>query len=390
MTDSVLALNCGSSSIRFALFDAALAPLLRGRAENVGGGLTPRLTVAGEPAILPEGLADHDAIVPHLVAHAIAERDGDIVAVGHRVVHGGTRFDEPVLLDDAARADIAALSHLAPSHQPHNLAGIDAVSRILPGVPQVACFDTAFHRTMAQKRQLMALPRRYADEGLRRFGFHGLSYEWIVSRLPALCGGRMPERAVICHLGNGCSLAGTLAGRCVWTSMGFTPLDGLIMGRRPGRLDPGAVLWLVERHGGDTAAVDRLLNRESGLLGISGTSPDMRSLLADDSDGARLAVDMFVDRLVQEIGAAAAAIGGLDALVFTGGIGENAPAVREAAIGALAWLGFRLDRDANSRHAATLTTRGGAPSAHVAATDEEAVIAGAAVRLAAGASDGTT
>jgi len=212
---------------------------------------------------------------------------------------------------------------------------------------------------------------------LRRFGFHGLSYQSIVARLPEVTGGTVPPRTVICHLGNGCSLAGLIDGASVFTSMGFTPLDGLVMGRRPGRLDPGAVLWLVERHDGDTAAVDRLFNRESGLLGVSGVSPDMRTLLASRDEKAALAVAMFVDRLVLEIGSAVAATGGLDALVFTGGIGENATPVRAAVVESLGWLGLHLDDVANGRHAPTITR--GHPSAHVIATDEERVIAASAL-----------
>ncbi|MBT5432260.1 MAG: acetate/propionate family kinase [Rhodospirillaceae bacterium] len=376
MADILLALNCGSSSVKFAAFDDDLAALFRGQVENIGEGLSPRLIVGGEPpGVLPAGLANHADIIAHVLEAVIVPRAGGVAAVGHRVVHGGTGFGEPVLIDPAIRAEIEALAPLAPSHQPHNLAGIDAIGRALPGVPQVACFDTAFHRTIPEHRQVMPLPQRFADEGLRRFGFHGLSYQRIVASLPAVVGERATGRTVVCHLGNGCSLTGVVGGKSVYTSMGFTPLDGLMMGTRPGRLDPGAVLWLVERHGGDLAAVDRLLNRESGLLGVSGLSSDMRSLLGDDSDGARRAVTMFVDRLVQEVGSAAAAMGGLDLLVFTGGIGEHAVSIRALTVSALRWLGFQLDEAANARHATTITKAGMVPSAHVIATDEEAVIA---------------
>ena len=367
MTETLLALNCGSSSVKFAVFDLRRAPLHRGYVENIGSGLEPRFD---DGSGLPAGIERHDAIVAHLVRDRIAPRAGRVAAVGHRVVHGGTRFAEPARIDREVRRRIEDLAPLAPSHQPHNLAGIDAVDAALPGLPQVACFDTAFHRTIPEHRQLMPLPRTYAREGLRRFGFHGLSYERVVSRLPRILGARADGRIVICHLGNGCSLAGVADGKSAYTSMGFTPLDGLVMGRRPGRLDPGAVLWLVNRHGGDAEEVDALLNRRSGLLGVSGVSSDMRDLLASDDASARLAVTMFVDRL-----AAAAALGGLDALVFTGGIGENAAPVRERTIRALAWLGFELDQAANEAHAATITVS--KPSAHVIATDEEAVIAAA-------------
>lgn len=372
MTETLLALNCGSSSVKFAVFDLRRAPLHRGHVENIGSGLEPRFD---DGSALPAGVDRHDAIVAHLIRDRIAPRAGRVAAVGHRVVHGGTRFAEPVRIDREARRRIEDLAPLAPSHQPHNLAGIDAVAAALPGLPQVACFDTAFHRTVPEHRQLMPLPQAYAREGLRRFGFHGLSYERVVSRLPRILGARAGGRIVICHLGNGCSLAGVAGGKSAYTSMGFTPLDGLVMGRRPGRLDPGAVLWLVNRHGGDAEEVDALLNRRSGLLGVSGVSSDMRDLLASDDASARLAVTMFVDRLVQEIAAAAAALGGFDALVFTGGIGENAAPIRERTVRALAWLGFELDQAANEAHAPTITVS--RRSAHVIATDEEAVIAAA-------------
>ncbi len=379
MAGHVLALNCGSSSVRFAVLGDDLVPLLRGQVENVAEGLEPRLLLDGRPGEpLPNGLAGHGPIIGYLLDTVILPRTGGLVVAGHRVVHGGTRFSGPALVDSAVVMEIEALSALAPSHQPHNLAGIRALARALPRLPQVACFDTAFHRTVPEVRQLMALPERFAAEGLQRFGFHGLSYQSIVARLPDVMGGAMPPRTVICHLGNGCSLAGLVDGASVFTSMGFTPLDGLVMGRRPGRLDPGAVLWLVGRHDGDVGAVDRLLNRESGLLGVSGLSPDMRTLLASSDEKAACAVRMFVDRLVLEIGSAVAATGGLDALVFTGGIGENAAPVRAEVVEALGWLGLHLDDAANSRHAPTITR--GRPSAHVIATDEERVIAADALR----------
>ena len=372
MTETLLAINCGSSSVKFAVFDRQRAPLYRGHVENIGSGLEPRFD---DGSRLPSGIERHDAIVAHLIRDRIAPRAGKVVAVGHRVVHGGTRFAGPARIDPETRRQIENLAPLAPSHQPHNLAGIDAVAAALPGLPQVACFDTAFHRTIPEYRQLMPLPPKYAREGLRRFGFHGLSYERVVSCLPRILGARAGGRIVICHLGNGCSLAGIAGGKSAYTSMGFTPLDGLVMGRRPGRLDPGAVLWLVSRHGGDAEAVDALLNRQSGLLGVSGVSSDMRDLLADDGASARLAVTMFVDRLLQEVAAAAAALGGLDALVFTGGIGENAAPIRERTIRDFAWLGFELDPAANAAHAPTITFSN--RSAHVIPTDEEAVIASA-------------
>jgi len=379
---SILALNSGSSSVKFALFDGEVATM-RGLAENIGAGLTPRLMVDGRECALPADARHHASIIAHLIDAVVLPAAGNIAGVGHRVVHGGMGFVGPERIDATVRVEIAALSQLAPAHQPHNIAGIDAVSAALPGVSQVACFDTAFHRTIPEHRQLMALPKRYADEGLRRFGFHGISYEGVVEALPKIVGS-MPKRVVACHLGNGCSLAGMVDGRSQFTSMGFTPLDGLIMGRRPGRLDPGAVLWLVERHGGDIAAVRHMLNQQSGMLGISGLSPDMRTLIASPDPAAELAVAMFVDRLAQEIGAAVAAIGGLDALVFTGGIGENAAVIRSRTVAALAFLGVSLDDAANAVGAPTLTTAGSRPAVHIVRADEEATIARATDALVGG------
>jgi acetate kinase len=380
LAGNVLTLNCGSSSIKFALFNGANAAVLRGQIEGIGAGQPARLLIHEEAARALSESKGHAAHLDWLCAELLSRRGLQVAAVGHRVVHGGERFDSPVIVDATVRATIAALAPLAPSHQPHNLAGIDAMSGALPGVPQIACFDTAFHLTIPEHRRRMPLPQRFDAAGLRRFGFHGLSYEGIVAALPALLGERAGGRVIACHLGNGCSLAGMVAGKSQYTSMGFTPLDGLMMGRRPGRLDPGAVLWLVRNLGGDVDAVDRLLNRESGLAAVSGISPDMRVLLASGEPTAKLAVDMFVDRLVQEIGAAVAAIGGIDALVFAGGIGENAAPVRARTIDALAWLGFQLDETANAANARTITASGSVPTAHVVPSDEEAVIA-SAVRL---------
>ena len=385
MDGTLLALNCGSSSVKFALFarHATGPALLKGQVENIGPGLKPRLLPAAET--LPAGTDGHDAIVAWLIARRIVPAAAaPIRAVGHRVVHGGTRFACETVVGAKERRAIEELAPLAPAHQFHNLAGIDAARAALPDALQVACFDTAFHRSIPEHRQLMALPAAYAGEGLRRFGFHGLSYRHLARRLPGLLGRRAGGKVVCCHLGNGCSLAAIAGGRSVWTSMGFTPLDGLVMGRRPGRLDAGAVLWLVRRHGGDVDAVDALLNRRAGLLGISGISSDMRDLLADGGAAARLAIAMFVDRLVQEIAAAAAAMEGLDAVVSTGGIGENAAELRARALAGLAWLGFALDPEANAAHAATITAASSPRSAHVVAADEEAEIATATAALLAG------
>jgi acetate kinase len=379
----VLALNCGSSSVRFAVFDEALQPVLRGHAENIVEGLLPRLTIDGEGQLdLPAHAASHATIVPELLETVILPRMGKPLAVGHRVVHGGTEFSRPALLSAATRTHLEELVTLAPLHLPHNLAGIDAVSAALPGIPQIACFDTAFHRTIPLYRQLMPLDPAYAQQGLKRYGFHGLSYQSIMRQLPEIIGDRSQGRLVICHLGNGCSLTGIIAGESQYTSMGFTPLDGLVMGSRPGKLDPGAVLWLAELHDGDIAAVRDLLNKRAGLTGISGISSDMRVLTASTDPRAEIAIAMFVDRLVQEIASAAAALGGIDALIFSGGIGENSAIIRERTLNSLSWLGFSINPDANAQHHVTISTGDSQRSAHIINTDEEWIIASEARQLA--------
>ncbi len=299
----------------------------------------------------------------------MAKLDGakHVIAVGHRIVHGGPNFAEPAPITTAVRNEISALAVLAPEHQPHHVAGIDAIAKALPHIRQFACFDTAFHRSIARERQEMALPHAYAAQGLLRYGFHGLSYQFVSSVFHR-------PKMIICHLGNGCSLAALQDGKSVYTSMGFTPLDGLMMGTRSGGMDPGAVLWLVDKLG-DTDAARQLLNKQSGLKGVSGQSQDMRQLLASNEDAAKFAITMFVDRLVLEIGKATTALQGLDALVFTGGIGEHAAPVRASVVEKLGWLGFALDQTANLANLHTITTPASQRSAHVVKTDEELVIA---------------
>lgn len=384
MTDSsdknLLALNCGSSSIKFAVFTHRLERSFSGLVESIGHGQTPRLkTSAGDRMEFGGPDQGHAEVLPRLISEIVLPRAGAIAGVGHRIVHGGERFNAPVIVDPGIRAGIAELTPLAPGHQPHNLAGIDAATRALPGVPQIACFDTAFHSGIAAVRREMPLPRHYARDGLIRYGFHGLSYEHVAANLPGL--GLSSSRVIACHLGNGCSICGMIDGKSVWTSMGFTPLDGLMMGQRPGRLDPGAVLWLVEQHGGDTAAVGKLFYHQSGLSGVSGLSGDMRTLLASDQPDAAFAVEMFVDRLVQEIGGAAASLGGVDALVFSGGIGENAAPIRAMVLERLEWLGFDLDATANAAGADRLTAAESARHAFVVEADEEHIIAQAIAGL---------
>lgn len=324
MSDAILVLNAGSSSLKFSAFPAGGGDaLLRGTADGLGG-----------------DAADHDRALAAAFDRCQAELAGHrLVAVGHRVVHGGVTFAAPVRLDDAVLTELDGLVPLAPLHQPHNLAAVRAVARRAAGLPQVACFDTAFHRAQPEVAQRFGLPRRFTAEGVRRYGFHGLSYEYIASVLPGHDPRAAAGRTVVAHLGNGASLCALRAGTSVATTMSFTPADGLLMGTRVGSLDPGALLYLMARHGLTAAELEHLIDHESGLLGVSGVSGDMRELLASRDPHAAEAVDLFVYRIGRELGSLAAALGGLDALVFTGGIGENAPAIRDRVARDAAWLG---------------------------------------------------
>lgn len=372
-----LAVNCGSSSVKIALFDSALLRLSEAEASRIGTDQPVLLRFKGfegrEDEELTAGASHGDAIgrLSEAVSQAYGHR---LAGIGHRVVHGGQHFAEPRLIDDALMADMEALTALAPLHQPHNLTGIRLLGQAFPSLPQVACFDTAFHRSIPEKRQRYGLPPAYAERGLRAYGFHGLSCTHAVGQFTRLTGRPLPETLVICHLGNGASITGVRDGQSRYNSMGFTPIDGLIMGQRSGHLDPGAVLWLADDMKGDTAAVSALLNRRSGLLGVSGESSDMRSLQQSGSDGARMAIEMFVDRVVHETAAAAASAGGFDALVFTGGIGSGSAKIRAEVLKGLAWLDFELDEAANAAGSPTITTPNSSRSAHVIVADEEQVI----------------
>jgi acetate kinase len=300
-------------------------------------------------------------------------------------VHGGTRFAAPVVVDAATLAALDALVPLAPLHQPHNLAAIRAVAAQFPSVTQVACFDTAFHRTQPPLAQAFALPRAYAREGVRRYGFHGLSYEFVAAALAQTDRRAADGRTVVAHLGNGASLCAMRAGRSVATTMGFTALDGLVMGTRCGAIDPGVLLYLIDHHGMDARALAHLLYEESGLLGVSGRSSDMRELLAARDAASREAVELFVYRIGRELGSMAAALGGLDALVFTGGIGENAAPIRARVCADARWLGLDLDDAANTHGGPCISQPGSRVSAWVIPTDEEEMIALHTRRLIASA-----
>lgn len=384
----ILVLNAGSSSIKCGVFPLAEGGRLlgiHGDIQAAGCDLaTSRPATASTRERLPPppaGETAWQAALRTVLERVEAEAGGPVVAVGHRIVHGGQEFLDPLIVGDDALARIAALEPLAPLHQPHGVAGIRAARTLLPKARQVACFDTAFHSTCPPEAIRFALPRRWHDAGVRRYGFHGLSYESIAAQLPGLCGG-LPERVIVAHLGAGASLCGMRAGRSVATTMGFTPLDGLVMATRCGSIDPGAVLHLVLREGLSAAAVEELLTRESGLLGVSGTSGDMRALLASNDPRAAEAVELFCYRAVREAGSLVSALGGLDALVFTAGIGEHAPEIRRRIVAGLTWLGLEIDPIANAGHGPRISSPTSRVTAWVIPTDEEAVIAAHVRRLA--------
>ncbi len=380
MSDVILVLNAGSSSLKFCLFEADGALPLVSRGEIDGIGVHPRFVVRDAAGHVmedapPAGRASsHQDLLAILLdwidRHAAA---ATLVAAGHRVVHGGARFSAPALIDDGVLEALEQLVPLAPLHQPHNLDPIRALSRVRPRLRQVACFDTAFHRTQPAVAEAFALPRELTDAGVKRYGFHGLSYEYIARVFPRMTGAR--GRVVVAHLGNGASMCALRDGRSVATTMSFTALDGLPMGTRSGALDPGVVLYLLTEHKMDVAAVTDLLYHRSGLLGVSGISSDMRDLLASTAPGARVAVELFVYRIGRELGSLAAALGGLDALVFTAGIGEHAAPIRASVCEGAAWLGVHLDREANARGGPRISADDSAVSAWVIPTNEELMIA---------------
>jgi acetate kinase len=384
----ILTLNAGSSSLKFALFAATGdTPLATGQADRIGpeASLVIRDSAGAALPLAGGSLASHaEALRRVLESLRAAFPDSGIAAVGHRVVHGGPARDRPALVDEPLLAELALLTPFAPLHQPHNLAGIRAAIEAFPGAPQIACFDTAFHRNHPWVHDTYALPRALYDLGVRRYGFHGLSYDYIAGELarcaPALAQGRV----VVAHLGNGASLCGLLAGRSIASTMGFSPLDGLPMGTRPGQLDPGVMLFLMDQQGMGAQEISDLLYTKSGLLGLSGISNDMRRLEASPAPEAAEAIEYFATRIRHEIGAMAAALGGIDALVFAGGIGENSSPVREKVCAGLGWLGITLDAAANRTHARVISAAGARTEVLVVPTNEELVIARATRALALG------
>ena len=390
MAGAILAVNAGSSSLKFALYaDEAGRLTRRGRGEVEGIGGAAHLVARDEAGgVLAERRWEagsggtHEDFLRELFAIVDRALDADQLAgVGHRVVHGGESLVEPALVTPEAMWAMEALIPLAPLHQPHNLAPIRAVEAMRPGLAQVACFDTAFHHILPPSAARFALPRALTETGIRRYGFHGLSYEYLAGalrdRAPTLAAGRV----VVAHLGNGASLCALRAGQSVDTTMSFTALDGLVMGTRPGALDPGVLLYLMQERGMDAAALEDLLYHRSGLLGVSGVSSDMRALTASDDPHAREAVALFCYRAACQAGALVVALGGLDGIVFSGGIGEHAPAVRAGISEHLRWLGLRLDGARNAGGDGRISADGSAVEAWVLPTDEEGVIARHTARL---------
>lgn len=390
MSADILTLNAGSSSIKFALYGAEGDPALRAKGQVEGIGVAPRLKAktADGAALADESYSvggGHEAALERIMALiADAFPGAGVRAVGHRIVHGGPDFAEPVRIDAGVLDKLDGYAPFAPLHQPHNLSAVRAAIAAFPQAAQVACFDTAFHRAQPWTADAFALPRRFYDEGVRRYGFHGLSYAFVSRALAARDPERAAGRVVICHLGAGASICALKGGRPMGSTMGFTALDGLPMATRCGQIDPGVLLYLMTGRGMDAQAITDLLYGESGLKGLSGVSSDMRALEASDAPEAAQAIAYFIHRVRREIGALAATVGGLDALVFTAGIGENSASVRAGVCEDLGWLGVALDADANAGGGPLISAPGAPVAVYVIATDEERVIAEAAAAVAAG------
>jgi acetate kinase len=379
MADLILVINAGSSSIKFAIYEGD-GMLFRGQMEGIGASPRMRIADASGERVVDQSLAaeglDRAAATRRLLETAVELVGGrPVLAVGHRVVHGGVKYAAPVRVERQVLADLAELSPLAPLHQPHNLASIAAIAEAAPQIPQVACFDTAFHRGQPPLAQLFAIPRKYTEAGVRRYGFHGLSYEYVASRLPDVAPELAKGRVIVAHLGSGASLCAMHAGRSVASTMGFTAVDGLMMGTRCGALDPGVLIYLMDAYGMDARALEKLVYKESGLLGVSGVSSDMRSLHASAEPAAAEAVALFVYRVVREVGSLAAALGGVDGLVFTAGIGENDAKVRAAVAAGCGWLGLELDEARNAAGQGRISVQTSPLSAWVIPTDEERMVA---------------
>jgi acetate kinase len=388
MTDAILALNAGSSSIKFSLFDttngiSSHSLLYQGAVDGIGGNphflvqdTTGQRLVDEQFKTKATTQPGHKEALGVLLDWVERQETGlTLMAVGHRVVHGGTLFLAPVLVDSQVINQLESLVPLAPLHQPHNLAAIRSIATINPNVPQVACFDTAFHRTQPPTAQAFALPRDLTDQGIKRYGFHGLSYEYIASVLPDYVDYRADGRVIVAHLGNGASMCALQGRKSLATTMSFTALDGLPMGTRCGSIDPGVILYLLSELHMDAPGITDLLYHRSGLLGVSGQSSDMRELLTSNSPRAAEAIDLFVYHIQRELGSLAAALGGLDVLVFTAGIGEHAAPIRARVCQDLQWLGVQFDETANRSGGPKISSDSSAVSVWVIPTDEDLMIA---------------
>jgi len=385
---TVLTLNAGSSSLKIGVFSTEPVVIATGLVDRIGGDGSLKLRAAdGTDLPLPDGMATDFADHARALDTVLAALRGifpaiDVIAVGHRVVHGGPDRDHAIRIDAETLAELATFSPFAPLHQPHNLAGIRAAMAAFPDAVQVACFDTAFHRSHPFVNDTFALPRALYAKGVRRYGFHGLSYDYIAGTLardwPDLAGGRV----IVAHLGNGASMCALKAGRSVASTMGFSALDGLPMGTRCGQLDPGVVLYLMEQEGMEAAAISDMLYRQSGLLGLSDLSNDMRTLEAATTDGAREAIEYFVFRIQRELGGLSAALRGLDGVVFCGGIGENSRMIRARVAEGMDWLGVRIDAARNAANGPVLSPDGAPVTVLTIPTDEEIVIARATSAIA--------
>jgi acetate kinase len=382
MTGNIAVINAGSSSVKFAIFKASRTAdiLFRGQIEGIG--VAPRLTVKDAQGRMlaertwPADGFNHDAATREILTTGASLVSGTpVIGIGHRVVHGGIKFGAPIRLNDDVLAELSKLVPLAPLHQPHNLAPIRTIFDVAPHMPQVACFDTAFHRSQTHIAQSFALPRRFTEAGVRRYGFHGLSYDYLVSRLRALSPELASGRVVMAHLGNGASLCAINEGRSVASTMGFTAVDGLMMGTRCGALDAGVLLYLMREHHLDADAIEDLIYRQSGLLGVSGISSDMRALRASSDASAIEAIRLFVYRIIRETGSMVAALGGLDALVFSGGIGENDSATRAEVVEGCLWTGAVLDPERNMLGEGLISADTSRVPVWVIPTDEERLIA---------------
>ncbi|MEY9627652.1 acetate kinase [Sinorhizobium fredii] len=383
MMDALLVVNAGSSSLKFQVFGIAEAGLARQVRGQIGGiGTRPRLQAKGadgsvlvDQSYAAEAVRDLPAAIAAAREWLLTLEGLELRAIGHRVVHGGPDYAQPVLIDATVLDRLASYQDLAPLHQPNNLAPIRLAMEINPDVPQVACFDTAFHRGHPEHADCYALPRALYDQGVRRYGFHGLSYEYIAERLREIAPEAAGGKVIVAHLGSGASMCALRDGRSVESTMGFTALDGLPMGTRPGQLDPGVVLYLISEKGMSADAVSDLLYHEAGLKGLSGISNDMRELLASDDPRAAFAIAHFVHRCGLNVGMLAAALGGVDAFVFTAGVGENSAPIRARIAEGLAWLGAELDLAANDAGGALISTATSRVALHVIPTDEELMIA---------------